>query len=97
MRWDKKTEHEIYILNFNQNFSIETSKKTQDISNLTNEENYFDYCKNTGMSSETQLLLANYSAMIHKGLQGKETFTSSDIEKVISNLKYLYSRSGKET
>ena len=64
---------------------------------MVDEENYFDYCKNTGMSPESQLLMANYSAMIHKGLQGKETFTSSEIEKVISDLKYLYSRSGKET
>jgi hypothetical protein len=45
------------------------------------------------MQKKNHLMLANYSAMIHQGLKGKDKFTSSEIQKVIDDLKYLYSSS----
>lgn len=76
-------------MNFNQDFSIGSSPLVRDIEKLTNEENYFDYIKTTGMQKENQIMMAHYASKIHESLKGKDKFTSSEIEKVLSDLKHL--------
>jgi hypothetical protein len=88
-------DNDFYIVNFNPDFRRQSISAATNIENLSSEETYFDYCKETGMSQDSQHLLANYAAKIHRSLEGKNTVSSTEIQQILSQLKHLYSRSNQ--
>lgn len=81
-----------YAVNFNTSLMDDTKVKNE-LDALTHEAHILDICKSVGLTENDQLVLANYIAKMHAGLQASEpnAIPISEVQRIFEQLNYAYS------